>query len=64
MYCTIILPLFLQYVMDIENVICHWPIMLQSTLVTPLISSALGISLERRMLNKILYEIDSKGMRR
>jgi hypothetical protein len=36
--------------------------MSKSTLVTPIISSAYGITLERRMLDKILFEADSKGM--
>jgi hypothetical protein len=61
MYCTIVLPLFVQCVMDIGLISC-WPIMPKSTLVTPIISSAYGISLESRMLDKILYEVDSNDM--
>jgi hypothetical protein len=60
MYCTIILRLFLQYLTDIEDLISRWPSMLTSTLVIP----NNFISLERKMLDEILYEVDSNDMPR
>jgi hypothetical protein len=60
MYCTIILRLFLQYLTDIEDMINRWPIMLKSKLVIP----NNFISLERKMLDEILYEVDSNDMPR
>jgi hypothetical protein len=36
--------------------------MLKSTMVIPIISSAYGVGLEKKMFDKVLYEIDSNDM--
>jgi hypothetical protein len=52
MYCTIILPLFLQYLMDIEELITRWHITSKCMWVIPNNWSAFGISVERRVSDK------------
>jgi hypothetical protein len=62
MYCTIILPLFLQYLTHRENLSVVDLLHQNPYWCSPIISTAYGISIERRMLDKILYEADSNEM--
>jgi len=58
MHCFIVFPFFLNYSTNAECMISGWPVALKSTLISPVISSAYGVSLDSRILDKILYVVD------
>jgi hypothetical protein len=62
MYCLIILPLLLQYMTNAKYLISSCSVMLKATLIIPKMSSIYGLNLERSILDKILYEVDSSDI--
>ena len=58
MYCLSLFP-FLKYLINTEQMNICWPVTLQSTLIMQIISSASGVHLDRRMMDKILYVADN-----
>jgi hypothetical protein len=54
MHCFIVFPFFLKYLTNAEYMINSLPAAYKSTLMIPIISSAYGVNLDSRMLDKIL----------
>jgi hypothetical protein len=48
--------------MNTEYMIISWPVASKSTLMIPIISSAYGVNLDSRMLDKILYVVGKSDM--
>ena len=63
MYCLIVFPFYLKYLTNAEYMISIGPIASTYTLKTPPpTSTAFGVSLDRRMLDKMLYVLNKSDM--
>jgi len=56
MHCFVVIDFFFMYLTNTEYIISSLPVASQSTLMSPVISSAYRVNLESRMLDKSLNE--------
>jgi hypothetical protein len=63
MHRPIVLPFFLEYLTNAEYILSCRPVTSKPTL-TPIISSAYWVNLERMMFDRILYVVDKSDMPR
>jgi len=62
MHCFIVFPFLLKYLTSAEYIISSLSVALKPTLMIPITSSAYGVNLDSRMLDKILYAVSNSDM--